>query len=86
MELDAKTRDALRVIYRRGIIRGKDVKRLAAIDNASDLSKILRALQNNNYITLQRGASSESDEGTLEAFVAPLPSKRSQVEEELMKA
>ena len=86
MELDEKARDALRVIYRRGILRGKDVQRLAGIDNAAQLSTILRTLENNKFITLQRGASSESDQGTLDAFVAPLPSGRAQGEYEISKA
>jgi hypothetical protein len=81
MDLDAKK--ALRVIYNRGIVRGKDVKRLAAIDTTSKFSEILRTLESDKYITVQRGACSASDEGSLEAFVAPLPSKKAQGEYEI---
>lgn len=82
MDLDDKTREALRVIYRRGIVRGKDVKRLAAIEDVAKLNKILRTLESEKFITVERGGCSESDEGTLEAFVAPLPSRRAEGEYE----
>jgi predicted transcriptional regulator len=85
MELDDEARIALKVIYTRGVVRGKDVKRLAGISDTSKLSEVLRTLENQKFITVQRGGGGETDEGTLEAFAAPLPSRRAQGEYEITK-
>jgi hypothetical protein len=83
MKLDENARKALSAIYRRGILRGRDVQRLAGLKDATELGTALRSLADNKFITLQLGSSSDTDQGYQEAFVAPLPSKKAEGEYEI---
>lgn len=82
-EIAAKTRDVLRVIYQRGMVRAKDLKRLAALDADDALPSILRRLERDKIITVQGGTSGSY---CADAYVAPLPSKRAEGESVLAQA
>ena len=80
--LDQKTRNALRAIYSRGLIRGRDLKRLANL-NDTELRAGLSTLVNANFITLQGASSLASEQDLADVYVAPLPSKRVEAEYEM---
>ncbi len=80
-QLDQKSRETLRAIYSRGLIRGRDLKRLANL-NDDELRSGLKTLLSGNFVAVQ-GCSSFSDQNLLDVYVAPLPSKRTEAEYEM---
>lgn len=77
----------LRVIYNRGLVRGRDVKRFANLPKDEDLRVALDDLTRRKFVTIESGSLGvESDQAAMDSYVAVLPSRKSQVEYELAQS
>lgn len=86
MELDQNGRKVLRIVYNRGLVRGRDVKRFANL-NPADLRKALDVLTRGKFVTIESGSLGvESEQAAMDSYVSVLPSRKNEVEYELAKA
>lgn len=76
MPLDPLQQKVLGVVYDRGMVRGRDIKRqLAEVGDVGQLRVALTELAKQNFVTVQTGSLSlASERGVLDAYIAPLPS------------
>jgi hypothetical protein len=72
---------ALRVIYSRGMVRFRDISRLAEIPPEHS-PRVLYSLADRKLVTIQSGSlASGTGLASLDAYVAPLPSGRAAAEQ-----
>jgi hypothetical protein len=82
--LDQNSRKVLRVIYNRGMVRGRDVMRFAELDKDEDLRVAVDTLTRKGLVTLQTGGCGvESAQAAKDAYIALLPSRKAEAEYEL---
>lgn len=81
-QLDPFQLQVLGVIYDRGMVRGRDIKRQVKAEKTVDeLRTALTTLANQKLVTIQSGSLSlASERGLLDAFIAPLPSGQAMAE------
>jgi len=85
--LEQNSRKVLRVVYNRGMVRGRDVKRFANLANEEDLRVALDTLTRKKLVTIESGSLGVvSDQAAMDAYVAVLPSRKSEVEYELAQS
>ena len=85
--LEQNSRKVLRVIYNRGMVRGRDVKRFANLKRDEDLRIALDTLTRKKLVTTESGSLGvESDQAAMDAYVAVLPSRKFEVEYELAQS
>ena len=87
LNLDNNSRNVLRVIYNRGVVRGRDVKRFADIKEDEDLRAAIDTLTKKKFVTIQTGSCGvESAQAAKDAYIVLLPSRKAEVEYELSQS
>ncbi|HEY5551374.1 MAG TPA: hypothetical protein VIK52_05780 [Opitutaceae bacterium] len=82
--LDKASRNLLRVVYSRGIVRGRDAKRFGQFSTSKEFMEALQKLSLAKLVTLETGLTGvESEEAAMESYISPLPSRKAEAEYEL---